>query len=640
MLIGEYMNIEKDVAGEKEKEGSGIQKYLFAFLTCAIACLSYYQFVLNTAVVDLEISVPQSGIFSIYWAAPGENYSERRLAHVNVHPGKRSYSFHLADISKVDRLRVDTHSSIGEVTLKSLVIHQEGYESIILNDTISFEKLIPLQQIESTKTDESGLWIQSSGEDPNFELLVSAHYLGIDKAMLSVRLLVIVVFTCGILYAVSPLTLNFALVPVLMFGVWLLVFTMAGVSKENVHPDEYVHIAATQYYADHWLPPVVDDPSIRNTYSIYGVSRLNSGEIYYLFSGKTYKLLQFFHLPEGFSYRFFNVALFGVIFFLTISNFYARIAALPYLVSSQVWYVFSYCGSDAFALFITFILGWQLIDPGSLLHRYLKGGGLLTYLLGLVALPFFLGTAFMLKMNYYPFVALFYLALGVRMFFSEDYYWEKKDALKRLILISILGLSFLGVRMGADYAINGADRGAKIVELQEKYAHYKYKKSTSPEDRARILTVKDRGVTFGDLIHKYHWDIKSFKSSFGVFGYFTIMSSQQYYSIVKWFASGLLFFVVISSFLRGGILGAGVTGVVCGASVMLIFASLHHSWVVDFQPQGRYLFPIIPMFGICLGYNIKAIDKRLLLFLVSIMCVLGLYSFIFQGLLKIPKISF
>jgi len=634
------MDIETEPSVGKEKEGGRIQQFLLAVLACVIACTAYYQFVVNTAVVDLEMSVNESSHFTLYWAADGEGYSERRIATVKAHSGKDIYSFNLTNISKVSRLRVDTHSTIGEVTLKSLAIHQEGYEPIILDDQLSFSKLVPLQQIETTRVDENGLWIKSNGTDPNLELLVSARYLGIDKVWLFIRLLVIAIVTCGIVYAVAPLVEDFAIVPVLLFGVWLLVFTMAGISKQNVHPDEYVHIAATHYYADHWLPPVVDDPSIRDTYSVYGVSRLNNGEIYYFFSGKTYKILQFFDLPENFAYRFFNVALFGAIFFLTIGNLYARIAALPYLVSSQIWYVFSYCGSDAFALFISFLVSWQLIDPNSFLHRYLKGGGAVLRLIGLVVLPVFLGTVFILKMNYYPFVGLFYLVLGVKMFFTEEYYWEKKDALKRLILITVLGLSFLGVRMAADYTINGSDRDDKIVELQEKYGHYKYKRSTPPEDRAPTFLVKDRGVAFSELIPKYHWDIKTFQSSFGVFGYFTIMSSQQYYYIVKWFGSALLLFILISSFTRGGILGAGITGVVCSCSVILILASLHRSWTADFQPQGRYLFPIIPMFGICLGHNIKAINRRVLILLVGIMCMLGVYSFIFQGLLKTPKIPF
>ena len=54
----------------------------------------------KTAVVELEMSVNQSGDFTLYWAAAGEGYSERRVAHVKVHPGRDTYSFNLTNISK------------------------------------------------------------------------------------------------------------------------------------------------------------------------------------------------------------------------------------------------------------------------------------------------------------------------------------------------------------------------------------------------------------------------------------------------------------------------------------------------------------------------------------------------------------
>jgi len=89
-------------------------------------------------------------------------------------------------------------------------------------------------------------------------------------------MVVIFILTFIVVYVCSPLVKKFDFVPILLFGIWLLVLTMAGISRENVHPDEYVHIAATSYYADNWLPPAADDPSVRNTYSVYGFSRLNS----------------------------------------------------------------------------------------------------------------------------------------------------------------------------------------------------------------------------------------------------------------------------------------------------------------------------------------------------------------------------
>ncbi|PHR24443.1 MAG: hypothetical protein COA36_15500 [Desulfotalea sp.] len=634
------MGIDSESSSQNEGEGRKTHNFLFALFFCAVACIAYYQFMVNTAIIEVDLNVSQNSQFAVYWATEGGGYSEKQVATVTVYPGKENYSFYLTNISKVVRLRVDTHNYAGEVTLKRLAIHQEGYEAIVLKDRESFSRLVPLQQIEQMRIDDNGLWVTSVGNDPSFELIVPPRYLGVDICWLLVRMVLVSLVTFAVVYACTPFVENLTLVPLLLFGVWLLVLIMAGTSKQNVHPDEYVHIAATSYYAEHWLPPVVEDPAIRDTYSVYGVSRLNCHEIYYFFSGKIYKSLQFLDMPPCFAYRFFNVAMFGCIFLMSIRSVYARIAALPYLVSSQIWYVFSYCGSDAFALFISFLATCQLIDPNSFLHRYLKGGGALLRFGGLVLLPLLLGTVFILKINFYPFVGLFYLMLGVRMYFFEEYYWEKKDALKRLILITVLAFSLLGMRVGVDYLVNGPDRSVKIASVQEELGEYKYKKSTPPEERVSTVYMQDRGVAFKDLITKYHWDIQTFHSSFGVFGYMTIVSPSHYYYIVKWFGTALMLFILISSFTRGGVIGAGVTGVVFSLSLVLILAALQRSWMIDFQPQGRYLLPIIPMFGVCLGHNIKAIDRRVLLFLVGSMYLLGLYSFIFQGLLRIPTILY
>ncbi len=152
--------------------------------------------------------------------------------------------------------------------------------------------------------------------------------------------------------------------------------------------------------------------------------------------------------------------------------------------------------------------------------------------------------------------------------------------------------------------------------------------------------MKDKGIGFTDLIPKYHWDIKTLQSSFGVFGYLSIVSPYHYYTIVKWMGTALMLFILISCLTRGGILGGGITAVVCGLSVVLLLAALHRSWVVDFQPQGRYLFPILRMFGIVLGHNIRALNRRVLVLLVGVMFILGLYSYIFQGLLKITRLTY
>ena len=634
------MSVENKQKLEPDAVKIRLMQWLFAAFTCLLACVLYFHFFINTASVEIELTVAQKTDFKIYWAAADKLYSEKNMAAVIATPERKHYNLFLTDINKVARLRIDTHSYAGEATLKGLVIRQEGWAPISLTTAEQFGKLVPLQEIAESRVDNDGLWVLSSGKDGNFELLLAPEKLGLDLGWLLLRLAAIAGIVFCVLHCASPLAVNLRLVPVLLFGIWLLIITMAGISKDNSHPDEYVHMSAINYYQDHWLPPILDDPSIRNTFSAYGVSRLNNGEIYYLFAGKFHKFLQTFSIPEYFSLRLFNVGLFGLIVLYTIRNRYARMVALPFLVSSQIWYLFSYCASDAFALFFAFLAAVELIDPSSLLHRYLKGDGWLAKLLGLVVLGFLLGIVFLLKKNYLPFVVFFYLVLAVKIFFTEEFFWEKKAAILRLILITFVGLSVFGLRVGADYLVNGFDREEKIVRLQEEMAHAWYKPGTELHKKHVSLYRKARGATLEKIVYVERWFEKTFRSSFGVFGYFTISGSETYYDLVRWSGVALLTIFFAAIFRGGGLVGSGLAIAALGISVGLIGIALYHSWTVDFQPQGRYLVPIIPIFGILYGWNYEAIHGRLLFFGIAPMFLLAAYGFIFEALMRIPRVVF
>jgi hypothetical protein len=613
-------------------------KGLFTVFTCLLACALYIHFFVNTAYVEIDLAVTQKTDVKIYWATTDQPYSEKNMAVAIANPERKHYGFFLTHIGKVARLRIDTHSYVGEATLKSLLVRQEGWAPVILTTAEQFSTLVPLNHIAESRVDSDGLWLRSAGNDANFELLITPQKQPLNLGWLGLRLAAIAAMVWAAQFFAAPLLINLRFVPVLLFGVWILILTMAGISKENAHPDEYVHMSATTYYQDHWLPPVLDDPAIRQTYSIYGVSRLHNGEIYYLFAGKFHKFLKTFDLPDYLSLRLFNVGMFGLILLLTIRNRYARMVALPFLVSPQIWYVFCYSASDAFALFFAFLAACQLIDPASLLHRYLKGDDWRAKLFGAVALGLLLGIVFLLKKNYYPFVAFFYIVLAVKLFFTDQYFWDKKAAILRLVLITVIGLGILGLRVGADYLVNGSDREEKIVRLQEELAHPWYKPGTELHKKHVSLYRKARGTTLERIVMVDRWFEKTFQSSFGVFGYFTISGTQGYYDLVRWSGAALLVIFFAAIFRGGGILGSGLAVTAFGLAAALIGISLYHSWTLDFQAQGRYLFPIIPMFGILYGWNYAAVNKRVLTLALAPMFTLAVYFFIFEGLLRIPRV--
>lgn len=612
----------------------------FVVLVCLLACSLYYYFFVKKTYVEIELSVAQRCDFKIYWAKGDDLYAEENMSVVIATPERRHYTMFLPNIEKINRLRIDTHNYPGEATLHKLVLRQEGYEPIVFSAPEHFKVLKPLFQVEAWDAGGEGMWVKSSGNDPTFEFLPSPQPQPLDLLWLAVRLIGISALVVLFMYGAAPLAGNLRFVPMLLFGVWLLVLAMAGTSKENGHPDEYVHLSATAYYEDHWLPPVIEDPAIRHTYSVYGVSRLNNGEVYYLFSGKFTKFAKAFKIPDYFAKRTFNLFLFGLILLYAVRNRYARMAALPFLVSPQVWYIFSYCCSDAFALFFCFLAACQVIDPESLLHRCLKGESWMGKVAGAVAVGLILGVIFLLKKNYYPFIAFFYISILAMILFTNQFYWEKKEAVLRLALVTLIGLGVFGARLGADYWINGLDRNDKIFEMQKELAIPWFNPNTDVSEKHPSINRKDRGVTIPEIIHHDRWFERVFRTSFGVYGYFTISGTDGYYNLVRWTGVALLAFLFGTFLVRGGLVGGGLATVAFGLGVALIAVALHHSWTVDFQAQGRYLFPILPMLGIVYGINHEVVHRRLFLLLFLPMFSLGVYSFIFEGLMRIPRVIF
>ncbi len=620
--------------------GSRLGYAAFVFFVCCLTCGLFYQLFVDRLHAEIELEVTEKCDFKIYWAEGDQPYAEKNMSVVTATPEQKNYSLFLPSASKISRLRIDTHNYAGEAILKKLVLQQEGWVPMILSNPEQFRRLVPLFDVEAWAANDNGLWIKSSGIDPNFELALAPEKQAMDILWLTVRLLAIAALVACVLYGAGPLARDLRFVPVLLFGIWLLIIVMAAISKKNSHPDEYVHMAATGYYQDHWLPPVIEDPSIRNTYSVYGMSRLNNGEVYYLFSGKFEKLAKAFKLPEYFAMRLFNVFLFGLILLYTIRNRYARMAALPFLVTPQLWYIFSYCTSDAFALFFAFLAACELLDPQSLLHRCLKGEGRLARLAGPIVLGVGLGIVFLLKKNYYPFIAFFYLCLAVKIFFTNQFYWEKKEAVLRLILITVIACGVYGLRIGADYWVNGLDRAEKMDNIAKELAEPLYNPNTELAQKHVTLYRKARGVSLETIIFIDRWFERTFQTAFGVYGYFTVSGSTGYYDLVRWSGVALLTFVFGSILLRGGLVGSGLALSAFGLGVALIGVSVYHSWTLDFQSQGRYLFPILPMLSVAYGINHEVINRRFLILFLMPMVILGLYSFIFDGLMRIPKITF
>jgi len=613
-------------------------KWKFPLFLGVVLSVLYLHFFENRAHVELDITVTQKSWFSIYWAADGEPFSRWREVRLRMTPKQQKYHFYATDLRDVNRLRIDTHDYLGKAVLRKMRISQNGYKPLEFRTKNDFSLLKPLFQIGTFLAEKKGLTIDSTGIDPQLELqlVLEKGEPRIWDTSTQLSIIFLAVFLFFFLTENYRKETNF--IPLFFAASFSLIIVMAAITKENVHPDEYVHLDGGEYYKSSWLPPVVDDPAIHHTYSVYGVSRLNSPEIAYFFIGKLAQFLSNFKLTELISLRMFNVLLFGglLLYLLKIPD--ARVLAAPLLISPQIWYVFSYCNSDAFALFVSFLVSCQIVLPDSLLNRYLLETKEKTNIFNVLLLGILCSLLFLLKKNYIFFIVFLvgYILWKTLFQVEQD---VRKQYLKRITVIILIGLSFASVRLSADYIVNGWDRNEKLELIREELADTIYKPSTPLEKQHSFLYRKARGDTLEKLIIVDRWFEKIYRSAFGMYGYFTAVGAEAYYNILRPVGVALFVLLSLSVLFRGGISGNLLFFIFLGGSGSLIAASLYHAWTMDFQTQGRYLFPIFPMASVVLFHFRDLMESVLYKLLLTAMFLLSVYSFVFIALLQLSVMS-
>jgi len=426
---------------------------------------------------------------------------------------------------------------------------------------------------------------------------------------------------------------NYTYTTYLGFFALALILTMAAVTKVDHHPDERVHYAATRYYQDHWLPPSVESPEILDSYSDFGISRLNTMEVSYFFAGKFGKLFELLHLNQVISYRMFNVALFAVLVFLTFGSTRYRLFFIPMLLSPQIWYIFSYMNSDAFSLFVVMLSGWQVVDNESAFNRFLARKKVA--LIKIIGVGFLLALLIFVKKNYYFFTLFLSCFFAWKLYFYPIH--DKKILLKKLAVIMLLGALFAGGRFGADLYVNGFDKGEKIRNMQELTAKPMFKPSTPLEKKFGSILLKERGYKYLDILTVLRWGEKTFRSGFGAYGYMTAVACDSYYDIARSLGIICLLFMTLSIFFREERSGKVLLACALLCSLALIVKASHYAWTVDFQGQGRYFFPIVSIIGMVLVQTEKVYNQLALRTLCCLMFMLSVFSFVFIGIFSLAK---
>ena len=610
----------------------------FIILSTVLTTLYLALFVFQARVdINLQIDAPHSSYFRLYWATSDQAFSEKRMAYVRVNSQRQKYHFQIGSLSHIKRLRIDPIEYAGKVTLNELTIQQFSYAPISLSQASDFSPLIAQQQIKISRPElDFRHQILSTGNDGNLEVSLKPErvwafpllaLLGLGLALAGLALL---------MRLLKPILVNLRFVPYLLSVSFMLALAMALTTGLNVHPDEVVHLSAVSYYANHILPPALNSPEIASSYSIYGHSRLSDFEVYYPLAGYFQTIPAHFNIPPLIGARVFALTIFALLIAFSFYQKNFRAFGLPLLFSAQSWYLYSYTGSDGFALALVIFVAYLAAYPRSILNRFLTADRPQHYGLKLVGLGLLLGSLLLLKSNYYFFI----MFLGLYLFWriARGDFPDRYRLWKRLLMLALVAASLFGARFAMDVAANGWDSADLKAQMQELHAEDSYKPSTATDHKNSMLNLKSQGRSLGYLLANARWFEKSYESAFGVYGFADYRASKTYYDLVR--AIALLFLAalllaIIHSRSRANFALLLLFALCSGG---LISASIWVSWSMSFQPQGRYLLPILPMISI-LYYHVREYAlPNMLEWLSIILFLLAVYSFVFVGLANMSSL--
>lgn len=650
--------------------------------------IPYYYF-------NITIQTDLSGVAQLYYDT-GNGFNENQSYSINIRPGKNQYSLPLYP-NVYKKLRFDPTNRDGTISFSFATITDIFNNNFL---TIPITSFVPNNQIEeiSYSINEAKLKVRTGASDPIFlmkykyPIVLPINFFYLTGVFLIVFFLMLIIY-----YYKLPTYFEFqdkSYVPLFLVIVMGLILSMATLSAVNrsVHPDEFSHTSVGIYYFNHWLPPYIGDPNTISTYSEYGFSYINELDIVYLLAAKVAKLIIPLVGNDVLVLRFFNIFLFSILLIYVFIKNSSRWILLLFLVSPQIWYIFSYFNADAFSLFLSTILICMFMEPSSSINRYVRGKQEKLNP-GVVIFIGLLSSLFLSKINYYIFIPflmyyyflsnnlierkiLFISCLGFFVFVFSilckkgDHLNEItlfvlqasgiilalspiafiKDILNRFIAsgiypqkwLIVLCISFtvITIRVGYDFYLNGtpSQKSEKIVVLAENLAGESFKPSNYGKQNSYIgLALKSKGVSFTEIFnHPYYWGKISLNSFFGIYGYMSIALNSSYYLLII-----SLFFILIFSIFFQVLKPFNIESI---SKVLLllffifltILISAHHSWVSDFQAQGRYLFPILPMLGLFIADNKNKIKNSWFdIMFIAIFC-LSVYSFLF-GIYQIPK---
>lgn len=569
-------------------------------------------------------------------------YGEEEILHEGmVEEGVADLFFWGTDITGISPIHYD---SFEEIYIESIQIRVHGETVAKMNAEMIMENFTPNEGILEMNLTKQGVCLMTKNDQPILQLsdMLRAQIDRMAAFMSLLNLLFyVIVWTFAYWYLFRVLNIkndrsyNNLLDAVLGFvGIaamllaWNIAFTSAY--GGTVHPDEMQTRAAVDYYRTHWIQPDVRSDFVATTVSGYGMTRMSEINLYYLFAGKFANLCGF-----TMSFRALGMLMILILGCFVLKNIKKeRYLAIMFFATPQLWYLFSYATSDAYDYLFTVIAAYEVLSENSALNRILKQSFKGKHLPAYLGMGFVFANLLMAKKTFYVVLATLFMLLLYRMIFAE------KEQRKQLFIkyLCLLGVSaaIVLMRYYPDFGYYGLNKGAAVKEVIEATALPEYKPSTPAIYQAKSTLLFEKGVTLKEFFVDWNFNGELFKNYFGYYGIYSLEAKPWYYALmaglyITLFAStGILVHQNIKKHKEAGksVLRIRLTYWTMWAMIVLMYLmTIYNAYFVDFQPQGRYLFPALPALACQIGLYKEVEDSKLVRTLITAIAVVSLYSF-------------
>ncbi len=564
--------------------------------------LFYSLLSLNEATLSFQANVEKAGQLNFLWRNKNEKPSKTRTRTINITPEKKHYQTTIKNISNIEFVSFKAKNDLASFNISNSKIKDLGFKDISFSGT---------DRAIEKRADSSQLYLSSA----IFLIFCGLFSYGVfyysrfNKKLYSV-------------YFPKIISVFFLLAS-------YLVFNLAWQSNPNIHPDENAHLESVKYfslYSD--FPKIGDSRALKAYQAPWALSRLDDIGITYFLAGKFRNLIHTLFNDDTFITRSFNVFLF-MLFFVLGRNKRLLLFLTPLICTPQIWYLFSYANRGAVVLFISLLLAWQLINKTSALNQFLHADKVLAQWKKILYPGLLLGILTISQSNYALFILYLFSILFWNLIFSVK---NKKIFIYKCFIFISIGAAIFSIRTAFDVSINGFNKAEKRTAYAESDAEQNFKPSiASTKESYSGLRLKDKGVRFTEMFNsEFDWHKTSFKSFVGYYGYYAEYSPKWYYSYVFMLYVIPLLVIISHAFFKTNwqdklFAIISLTAVFGGLLMSFIFC-----WTYDFQPQGRYTFPIIP---ILLVFFWKMFplwnrhEKAIILSSVIILAILSFYSF-------------